>query len=330
MTITPFLSRIGRTAMAGCAAALAMLAAPAAAQQQQTYPNRPIHLVVGFAAGSGADILARYYANKLNEELGQTIVVENKPGANGNIAAQGVTQSKPDGYTLLFAPSAAMSGGRYLYKNLPYDSQKDFVLVGPLLDVAFVLAVGAASPVKSVAELTALLKSKPKARYGTSNSTAIAATQLYKTRTGVEATQVVYRTTADAIGDLADATLDFMFLDGVFALSQQKTGKVRLLATTSTRIDNAPDVPTMEEAGIKDYGFSVFWMLAAPAGTPAPIVTKLNGALKKIAEMDETRKFLANTASKPLYATPEETAERLAKDIQLWGEIAKAGNFEPQ
>jgi len=317
-----------RTVMfAGGALALAALATPAAAQD---YPNRPIHMSVGFAAGSGADILARYYANKLNIELGQNVVIENKPGANGNIAAQGVVQSKPDGYTLLFAPSAAISGGRYLYKNMPYDSLRDFVLVGPLLDVAFVMAVGAASPVKSVAELTALLKSKPKARYGTSNSTAIAATQLYKTRAGVEATQVAYRTTADAIGDLADGTLDFMFLDGVFALSQQKAGRVRLLATTGTRVDNAPDVPTMTEAGIKDYSFSVFWMLAAPKDTPAPVVNKINAALKKISEMEETRTFLANTASKPLYATPAETTDKVAKDIGVWGEIAKAGNFEPQ
>jgi len=311
-------------------AALAMgILAAASPATAQDYPNKPIHMMVGFAAGSGADVLARFYANKLSAEIAQTVIVENKPGANGNIAAQGVMQSKPDGYTIFFAPSAAMSGGKFLYANLPYDSQKDFVLVSPVLDVAFVLAVGAKSPIKSVAELTAAIKANPKATYGTSNSTAIAATQLYKTIAGFDATQVAYKTTGDAIGDLADGTLDFMFLDGVFALGQQKTGKVKLLATTSTRLDSAPDVPTMQEAGIAGYGFTVWWMVMAPAGTPAPIVTKLNGIFTKIAAMEETKTFLTNVASKPLSSTPAEAAEKLAKDIKTWGEIAKAGKFEP-
>jgi len=309
------------------AMAIGVGAAPATAQD---YPNKPVHMIVGFAAGSGADVLARFYASKLSAELGQSVVIENKPGANGNIAAQGVMQSKPDGYTIFFSPSAAMSGGKFLYANLPYDSQKDFVLVAPLLDVAFVLAVGASSPAKSVAELTKLLKANPKAKYGTSNSTAIAATQLYKTVTGFEATQVAYKTTGDAIGDLADGTLDFMFLDGVFALGQQKTGKVRLLATTSTRLDNAPDVPTMLDAGVAGYGFTVWWMVMAPVGTPEPIVNKLNAIFTKIAAMEETKTFLTNVASKPLSSTPAAASEKLAKDIKTWGEIAKAGNFVPQ
>ena len=188
----------------------------------QPYPNRRITLVVGYAAGSGADILARFYANKLADETGQTVVVENKPGANGLIGAQGVKQAKPDGYTLLFSPSAGMAGGKFLNANLPYDPQKDFIIAAPLLDVAFALTVGASSPAKNVGELTALLKGKPKARYGTSNSTGIAATQVYKTLMGFEAQEVVYKSTADSIADLADGTLDFSFIDGVFALAQQK------------------------------------------------------------------------------------------------------------
>jgi tripartite-type tricarboxylate transporter receptor subunit TctC len=302
----------------------------AGASFAQDYPNRRISLLVGFAAGSGADILARYYASKFASETGQVVTVENKPGANGIIAAQAVKQAKPDGYTLLFSPSAGMAGGKFLYANLPYDPQKDFIIAAPLLDVAFALAVGAKSPATSVAELTALLKSKPRARYGTSNSTAIAATELYKARTQFDAQQVQYKTTSDALGDLADGTLDFMFLDGVLALSQQKAGKVRLLATTGTRIEGAPDVPTMREAGVADYGFAVWWMIMAPAGTPDDVIATLNKLFTKISNMEETKQFLANVASQPLTGTPAEMVEKLRNDIEVWAQIAKSGNIQPQ
>jgi tripartite-type tricarboxylate transporter receptor subunit TctC len=301
----------------------------AGASSAQTYPDRRITLVVGFAAGSGADILARYYATKLAAETGQTVVVENKPGANGMIAAQAVKQAKPDGYTLLFSPSAGMAGGRFLYANLPYDPEKDFIIAAPLLDVAFALTVGANSPAKSVNELTALLKGKSGARYGTANSTGIAATEVYKTLHQFTATQVAYKTTADAIGDLADGTLDFMFLDGVMALSQQKAGKLRLLATTSTRIAGA-DVPTMREAGVGNYSFAVWWMIMTPAGTPPEAVSALNKVFTKINSADETKTFLNNVASQPLTGTPAEMVEKLRKDIEVWAQIAKTGNIVPQ
>ncbi|MGZ3412153.1 MAG: Bug family tripartite tricarboxylate transporter substrate binding protein [Xanthobacteraceae bacterium] len=307
----------------------ALLVTPLAAQAQD-YPNRRITMVVGFAAGSGADILARYYATKLADETGQTVIVENKPGVNGLIAGQAVKQAKPDGYTLLFSPSAGMAGGKFLYANLPYDPQKDFIIAAPLLDVAFALTVGASSPAKSVAELTAILKNKPKARYGTSNSTGIAATQVYKTLMGFEAQEVVYKSTADAIGDLADGTLDFSFIDGVFALAQQKQRKLRILATTSAKIAGAPDVPTMREAGVGNYSFAVWWMIMTPAGTPADVVNKLNAVFTKIADMPETNTFLSNVASLPLKGTPEEMVVKLEKDIATWAEIAKAGNIVPQ
>jgi len=296
----------------------------------EEYPDRRLTLVVGFAAGSGADVLTRYYASKLSLEVGQPVIVENRPGANGALAVQAVLQSKPDGYTLLFAPSASMSGGKFLYANHAYDSQKDFVVAVPLLDNGFVLAVGANSPVHSVAELTALLKSKPTARYGTANSTGIAAAQLYKTLAGVTATQVAYRTTADALPDLADGTLDFMFLDGVFALSQLKTGKVRLLATVGSRMEAAPDVPTMEEAGLKGYNFSVWWMIALPAATPKEPVDRLNAAFNRISKMPETKSFLASAAATPLTGTPQEMVGKLARDIETWRELARAGGIKPQ
>ncbi len=310
--------------------AAAALIASISVSQAQTYPDRRITMSVGFSAGSGADILARYYAAKLSDEIGQTVIVENKPGANGIIAGQAVKQAKPDGYALLFSPSAGMAGGKFLYANLPYDPQKDFIIIAPLLDVAFALTVAASSPAKNVAELTAILKAKSNARYGTSNSTGIAATQVYKTLMGFQAQEVAYKTTADAVGDLADGTLDFMFIDGVFALSQQKAGKLRILATTSAKIDGAPNVPTMREAGVGNYSFAVWWMIMAPAGTPPEVVNKLNAIFSKIADMPGTKEFLNNTASIPLKGTPEAMVVKLESDIQTWAEIAKAGNIVPQ
>jgi tripartite-type tricarboxylate transporter receptor subunit TctC len=310
--------------------AAGVLAVPLADSQAQTYPDRRITMIVGFAAGSGADIQARYYAAKLSEVTGQTVIVENKAGANGIIAAQALKQAKPDGYTILFSPSAGMAGGKFLYANLPYDAQKDFIIAAPLHEIIFTLAVGANSPAKNVAELTASLKGKSTGRYGTSNSTGIAATQVYKTLMGFEATQVSYKTTADAIGDLADGSLDFMFLDGVFGLSQQKAGKLRLLATTSGKIDGAPNVPTMREAGVGQYSFAVWWMIMVPAGTPSDIVKKLNEVITKIVELPETKAYLSNTASVPITGTPAQMVEKLAKDIDIWAEVAKGGNIVPQ
>jgi tripartite-type tricarboxylate transporter receptor subunit TctC len=181
-----------------------------------------------------------------------------------------------------------------------------------------------------VAELTALMKKKPNARYGTSNSTGIAATQLYKTLMGFEAQQVVYKTTTDAVADIADGTLDFMFVDGVLALSQQKAGKLRILATTSAKIEGAPDVPTMREAGVGNYSFTVWWMIMAPAGTPPDVVNKLNGIFTRISDTPETRTFLTHTASVPLKGTPAEMIGKFDRDIEMWADIAKAAKLVPQ
>jgi tripartite-type tricarboxylate transporter receptor subunit TctC len=303
-------------------------AVPATAQ---SYPGtRPVTLSLGFAAGGGADILARYYAEKLAPALGSTVIVENKAGANGNIAAQGVAKAKNDGYTLLFAPSAGLAGGTYLYKNLGYEPRKDFDLVAPLCDLPFFLAVGPDSPAKSVADLTALLKSKADSSYGTANTTSKAATELYKSLAGITSVEVPYRSTVNAIPELGNGTLDFMFLDGAFGLGQADAGKIRLLGVTSkTRFDSAPQVPTMQESGV-NFGFTVWWMVAAPAGTPAPIVNQLNRAFNSISTTAETKTFLLRNGSLPMTGSPADSKQRLIDDTAQWGLIAKLGNIEPQ
>jgi tripartite-type tricarboxylate transporter receptor subunit TctC len=309
-------------------AALAALGGTAVAQQD--YPNRPLHVVIGFAAGSGADILTRFFAARLAELAGQSTVVENKPGAVGVIAGNVVAKSKPDGYTMLWAGNSIMVGGKYLVKDLPFEPEKEFVVAGAFLETPFVIAVSAQSPAKSVSELVALLKSKKQNRAAYTNPTGQLSTALFKVRTEIEAEPVSYKTTADAIPDLANGTLDFMILDGTFAVGQVKSGKIRALAATSgQRITALPDVPTMQEAGIADYVFSPWWGAYLPVGTPQAIVDKISGWMNGMARAPDSAKFLDTMAALPVLDNPQQMAERLKKDRGMWDRLAAAANLQP-
>jgi tripartite-type tricarboxylate transporter receptor subunit TctC len=310
------------------AATVCALASAAAAQD---YPSRPIHVVIGFAAGSGADILTRFYANKLAEVSGQSTVVENRPGAVGIIAATVVTKAKPDGYTILFSGNTIMAGGRHLVKDFPFDADKDLVPTAAFLETPFVLAVSAKSSANSIAELVTLLKSKTRNKSAYTNPTGLLSTELFKMKTGIESESVSYKTTADAIPDLADNTLDFMILDGTFAVGQVKGGRIRALAaTTNRRITALPDVPTMQEAGIADYHFSPWWAAYVPAGTPPGIVAKLEGWVGAIAKSAEAAKFLDTVAALPVIGDAEWVRARIASDRPLIDRLAAAANLQPQ
>jgi tripartite-type tricarboxylate transporter receptor subunit TctC len=315
-------------------ATLALLALAAAfnpAAAQQDYPNRPLHVYIGFPAGSGADILGRYFTAQLEKLAGKPVVVENKPGANSNIAAGMVANAKPDGYSILFIASSNMAGSRFLFKNLPFDTVKDFTPVASFAEIAFVLTVGAKSPIKSVSELTADLKSRKQAKYGATNQTAILTTEYYKQIAGVEAVHVAYRTAPEALPDVEDGTLDFMVMDGTFAVGPIKAGKIRALAvTTAQRIPSLPDVPTMKEAGVGGFEFSPWWGAFVPAATPQPIVAKLGAWMNQIARTEETRQFLERVAALPLSDDSKAAAARLQGDIEKWGPLVKAAKIEPQ
>lgn len=307
------------------------LAAIAGAACAQDYPTRPMRVVIGFPAGSGADILGRYFTAKLADLSGQSVIVENRPGANANIALSLVANAKPDGYTILFAANSNMAGSRFLFKELSFDTIKDFVPAASFARIAFVMTVGANSPIKSVSELTAYLKSHQHNRYGVTNQTAILATEYYKQLVGVEATQVQYRTAPEALPDVANGTLDFMIMDGTFAVGPIKQGKIRALAiTTAQRIPTLPDTPTMTEAGVPNYEFAPWWAAYLPAGTPPAIVAKLGGWFNQIDRMDETMVFLERIASVPMSDDSKAADERLKRDLELWGPLVKAAKIEPQ
>lgn len=321
-------SRAGR--LLAVAIAACMFAAWGRASAQD-YPNRPIHVYIGFPAGSGADILGRYFTAKLTELSGQSVIVENKPGANANIAVGLVAKAKPDGYSVLFVANSNMAGSRFLFKNLPFDTVKDFVPAASFARIAFVLTVPPNSPNRSVAELTAYLKSRSQNRYGVTNQMAILSTAYYQQSAGFDATLVQYRTAPEALPDVENGTLDFMIMDGTFAVGPIKAGKIRALAvTTAERIPTLPDVPTMMEAGVPNYEFSPWWGVYLPAGTSPAIVAKLGGWFNQITRTDETRVFLERIASVPMHDDSAAADARLKADIEKWAPIVAAAKIESQ
>jgi tripartite-type tricarboxylate transporter receptor subunit TctC len=321
-----------RNFLTGSAAgALWLAGASTGLRAQQDYPNRPMRAVIGFPAGSGADILGRYFTAKLQDASGQSVVVENKPGANSNIAAGLVANAKPDGYTMLFIANSNMAGSRFLFKNLPFDTVKDFVPAAAFAQIAFVVVVGVNSPIKTLAELTAHLKSRDKNRYGVTNQMAIITTEYYRQRAGFEAAQVQYRTAPEALPDVENGTLDFVIMDGTFAAGAIRQGKIRALAvTTSRRHPSLPDVPTMHEAGLTNFELAPWWGVYFPAATPLDIVAKVGGWMNKVSATEDAAQFLARVGSFPLVEDGKTAAARLQADIKLWEPIVKAAKIEPQ
>jgi tripartite-type tricarboxylate transporter receptor subunit TctC len=298
---------------------------------QDSYPDRPIHVALGFAAGSGADILGRYFAHQIEVLSKQPIIVDNKPGATGNIALRYIAQAKPDGYNILFTANSNMAGSRYLFKDLPFDTLKDFVPVASFAQIAFVIVVSPNSPYNSIAELTAHLKEKKDNIFGYTNQTAQLSGEYYKQLAGVQAKAVSYKTAADAMRDVIDSTLDFMVMDGTFAAGQIRQGQLKALAvTTAERSPTLPNTPTMQESGVAGFEFAPWWACYVPKGTPQPIIDKLGAWFQEIAKMPETPKFLETIASISQHDTGPEAMTRLEAELPKWGTLVKAAGIQPQ
>jgi tripartite-type tricarboxylate transporter receptor subunit TctC len=307
-----------------------LVVAPAARGE---YPERPVKVVLGLAAGGGADVLTRWYVDKLRQVSGGTYVIENKVGASGNIAADAVAKAKPDGYTLMFAASASMGGNRFIYKNLPFDSVKDFDPITTFCQLGFALLVNPEkTPVNSVAELTALLKQKNgKATYGWAVTSGLAASVLYTSVEEIPVVPVAYKTTAAAVSDLAAGQVDFVFADIMFATAQQKQGRVKILATSANRrAAMVPDVPTMEEAGVKAPDQTPWWAVWGPHGLPPEVISKLTKWVNQITEMPDTKEFLTSQGADPLPGSPEKAKEMLQRSIATWAKVVGLAKIEPQ
>ena len=309
----------------------ATLAPAIASAQQATYPNRPVQVVIGFPAGSGADILGRYFTRKLEEKSGQGFVVVNRAGATSNIAIRSAAIAPADGYTILFTANSNMAGSRYLFKDLPFDTIKDFTPIATFAQIAFVLVVSPASPVNSIAELVAALKKKGDNLYGYTNQTAQLSTELFKQMTGVPAKPLPYKTAPDAMKEITEGAIDFMIMDGTFAAGQVAQGALKPLAvTTATRSPSFPTVPTMQEAGLAGFDFAPWWCAYVPVGTPQPIVDKLESWLLEIGKMPETAVFLKNVGAIVNNDGSKAADERLKAELPKWALLVKAAGIEPQ
>jgi len=309
--------------------ALAALVLSANLAPAQEYPSRPIKIMIGLPAGGGADVIARYFADKLKASIGQSVVVENKPGAGGNLATQAVATAEPDGYTLLFSTSNPLTGNFYIYKNLPFTID-DFAPVTTLGQGSFVLAVGGKSDIKSVPELTALLKQKAgRAAYGTPTSISLASAEVYMSAVGATARIVRYKASTQALNELKAGEIDFFFIDSTATIGPAKRGEIRLLAvTTATRTTALPDVPTMQEIGIKDFDLSSWFGIFTPAKTPKAIRDKLQAALDEIVRRRETSDFLTGIGIEALPGSPDALMGLVRGQTETYRKLSEAGKLD--
>ncbi|MGZ5805213.1 MAG: Bug family tripartite tricarboxylate transporter substrate binding protein [Xanthobacteraceae bacterium] len=313
------------------AAVGSMLLSGARQASAQPYPSQDIHLIVGFAAGSGPDVIARFLAEKMRGKLNRTVIVENKVGAVGNIATEYVARAKPDGYTIYITGGGALAASGHLFKNPPVDVSIAFDVVATLSRQPTLMVVGPNSPAKTLPELTAILKTKgDKASYGTAFPTARVLGALYREKAGLGAIEVQYRTSKDWVNDLISGTVDFAFIDAVSGVGMAKEGRVRVVAgTTAERAAALPDVPTMKEGGIA-IDMPGWWAAFTPAGTPKPILAQLHTVFSEILATDEGRKFFTVLGNDTWTTTLEEARAIYLKEYEDWGRYVKIAKIEPQ
>ncbi|MBU1360523.1 MAG: tripartite tricarboxylate transporter substrate binding protein [Gammaproteobacteria bacterium] len=302
------------------------LAAPLHAQD--SFPSKPVKIIVGYAPGGSSDVTARLISNRLSQELGQPVIVENKPGAGGNIGADAVARATPDGYTILLAAAQQIVVNPSLYKNMPLDPLKDLAPITQLQTDHNLMVVNPSVPAKNLKEFIAYAKSKPKEVTFSSpgaGSPAHLAGELLNQKAGLSMLHVPYKGSGAALNDLIAGHVT-MAIDNMPALLPQvQAGKLRAIAVASThRASAAPDIPTMEEAGLKGYVVGAWKGLMAPAGTPAPIIAKLHDAAVKVLADPEVRKRLVALGAEPVGDTPEQFAKTLREESKQWSALVKS------
>ena len=293
----------------------------------QSYPSRPIRLVVPFPAGGTTDLLARAMAQKLSEALGQQVVVDNRPGAGGNIGSDIVAKSAPDGYTLLMGTVGTHAINVSLYAKMPYDAVKDFVPIVLVAGVPNVLVVNPALPVKTVADLIKLAKDQPGSiNFASSgNGTSIHLSgELFKSLTGVQMAHIPYKGSAPALTDLIGGQVQIMFDNLPSALPHIKAGKLRAIAVTSTkRAPALPDLPTIAESGIPGFEASSWFGMLAPAGTPREIVLRINAEVNKALQAGDMKEKLLAQGAEAVGNSPEFFVEYIRSETTKWAKVVK-------
>src|SRR6266567_4234557 len=293
------------------------------AAHTETYPSRQITIVVPFAAGSGTDSIARIIGQQLSVALKQGVVIENKVGASGVIAATYVARSAPDGYTLLMATNSTHSANPFLFKSLSYDPVRDFAPVVRAGSYVFMLVVNKDLPFKTLPELVAYAKANPgKLTYASGNTTGIVAGETLKSRAGIDVLQVPYKSTPPALSDVIGGRVSMMFIDLAPGLEHVRAGTLRALAvTTRERSALLPDLPSLHEAGIPGYDVTSWAGLFAPAGTPPEIVARLNEEVAKIIANPDAKAKIAVTGFDAFSGPPETLAAFVQSELVAWGRL---------
>jgi tripartite-type tricarboxylate transporter receptor subunit TctC len=317
--------------VAVCAASL-LVAAGAAAQTRQDYPIRPIRIIVPQAPASGPDIMARTVAQKLTESWGQQVVVDNRAGANGIIGMEAAAKSKPDGYTLVMSVPSALTMNPYVYKQLPYDTFRDFVPITQTATNTFGLVVNPALPAKSVKELIALGKARPGqlnyGSFGIGNQTHLAA-ELFSAATGLKTLHVPYKGQTPAVTELVAGQVSFMFTPMPGTAGMVDAGKLRLLATCGEKRDAIfTHAPTMLEAGYPTVIITGWSGLLGPTGVPRDVVNRLQGEIARHILSPELRETIRRQGAEPVASTPQQFAAFIKSEAQKWSQVIKRAGLE--
>jgi tripartite-type tricarboxylate transporter receptor subunit TctC len=306
-------------------------AAPAFAQN---YPTKPIRILIAQAPGSATDVISRVVGNRLSESLGQPVVIEARPGAGGVVGTEAAARSAPDGYTLFMANNSTHGSNPAVYPKLPYDAVNDFAPIAFVASVPYVLVVDPSLPVKSVQDLTALAKKSPgKLNYASAGngSTHQFCGELLKSMSGIDVQHVPYKGSPPAVAGLLGGEVSFMFANVADIGSQIRNAKVRPLSVTSEkRAPSLPDVPTMAEAGLPGFEILSWFGLLAPAGTPAPIVARLNAETVKVLGRSDVQAALGNQGLEVKPGTPAEFAAHIKSEIAKFTKIAKAAGIKAE
>lgn len=315
-------------------AALALIGATSLCFAQDSYPNRPITLIVPSATGGTTDFTARLIAEPLSRALGQSVIVDNKGGASGNIGGQAVASAKPDGYTLLVAYSGYQVGNPHLFKKLPWDPIKDFTPVAFLTKAPQVVAATPGLPVNDLKELAAYAKANPgKLNYASSGNGSIQhiAGELLKQIIGAQMTHIPYKGAGPAVQDLMAGQVDLLITTPASVVAQIKGDKLKALAVTSnSRLSALPNVPTASEQGFKNFNLDSWFALYAPAGTPPEIVKKLNTEINKILARPEIQKKAEDSGTSVEQMTPAQLGTFTQKEYDFWGKVIKSANISAE
>ena len=323
-------TRRGALALAA-ASPFALTIGPARAQSDD-YPSHEIHVACAFPPGAGADVWVRFFIEQARPLIGKPALVENKPGGNGAIATEYVARSKPDGYTMLMQSPTSLAANMFMFKNRGVDVKTSLITVATVLRFSFYLVADAKRPWKNVQDVVAYTREKgDKTSFATSSAPGRLMGNLFKEIMQLKCIEVPYRTSNDALNDIQSGAIDYAFSDGVFAHAQQAAGRLKILGVGSKeRMKADPDIPTMEEQGVKGLDVPGFFGVLVPVGTPSPVIDRINGWFVDILKTTETLDFIRKTGGDPLSTSPALAQQMFLQAIEDWGRLVKLANIKPE